>query len=347
MPGINMDKAGIIMDDKFITLAHGAGGLKSRELVEEVMLPAFDNEYLRQMHDGAKLQMTNNIAFTTDSYVVQPLFFNGGNIGKLAVCGTVNDLAMTGAVPKYISVGMIIEEGFAIADLQKIVMTMKEAAAEAGVHIVTGDTKVVDKNKGDGIFINTAGVGEIIQGCDIAPQNVKAGMDVIASGYLGDHAATIMACRHNLQMPGTLKSDCAPLNKLVEKLLQEVPQIAVMRDATRGGAAAVLNEIAGQAGIGIIIDEDKIPVRKEVNGFCDILGFEPLYLANEGKFITFVDKKYTEKVLAVMHQSEYGKDACVIGETNDKAVNEVVLRTTIGGMRIIDMPAGEQIPRIC
>lgn len=347
MRGINMGKGDITMEDKFITMAHGAGGVKSRELVEEIMVPAFDNEYLRQMHDGAKLPVKNNIAFTTDSYVVKPLFFNGGNIGKLAVCGTVNDLAMTGAVPKYISVGMILEEGFPIKDLRTIVDTMSQAAAEAGIYIVTGDTKVVNKNSGDGIFINTAGVGNLIDGCDIAPRNVKPEMDIIVSGYLGDHAAAIMALRHNLQLPDTLKSDCAPLNKLVYKILQTAPKIAVMRDATRGGAAAVLNEIAAQAGVGIIIDEDNLPVRKEVRGFCDILGFDPIYLANEGKMVIFADKTYSSRILAVMHKDVYGKNACIIGSTNSIAPGEVGLRTAIGGIRIIDMPAGEQIPRIC
>lgn len=335
------------MEDKFITMAHGAGGAKSQELVAEIMVPAFDNKYLRQMHDGAKLSVKNNIAFTTDSYVVEPLFFNGGNIGKLAVCGTVNDLAMTGAVPKYISVGMILEEGFPVSELRSIVDTMRQAADEAGVYIVTGDTKVVNKNNGDGIFINTAGIGELIEGCDIAPQNVKPGMDIIVSGYLGDHAAAIMALRHKLQLPDTLKSDCAPLNKLAAKILKAAPGIAALRDATRGGAAAVLNEIAGQAGVGMLIDEECLPVRREVRGFCDILGFDPMYLANEGKMLIFANKADTAKILAVMHADEYGKNACVIGSTNDTAPGEVGLRTTIGGIRIIDMPAGEQIPRIC
>ncbi len=347
MHGINMDKEGIIMDDSFITMAHGAGGLKSRELVEKMMLPAFDNKYLRQMHDGAKLLLKNNIAFTTDSYVVKPLFFRGGNIGKLAICGTVNDLSMTGAIPRYLSVGMIIEEGFPLSDLQTIVNTMREAAQEAGIYIVTGDTKVVDKNSGDGIFINTAGVGELIEGSDIAPQNVRPNMDIIVSGYLGDHAASVMAVRHGLELPENIKSDCAPLNGLVKEVLQAAPQVAVMRDATRGGAAAVLNEIAEQARVGIIIDEEKIPVRKEVKGFCDILGFDPLYLANEGKMIVFVNPKDTAAVLQVMHENRYGKNACMIGTTNDKSCGEVGLRTIIGGIRIVDMPAGEQIPRIC
>ncbi|WP_196592963.1 hydrogenase expression/formation protein HypE [Pectinatus sottacetonis] len=240
-----------------------------------------------------------------------------------------------------------LEEGFPVKDLQKIVNTMHDAAQEAEIYIVTGDTKVVDKNHGDGIFINTAGIGEIITGSNIAPQNVKEDMDVIISGNIGDHAACIMAARHSLALPDTLKSDCAPLNKLIYKILHAVPDIAVMRDATRGGTAAVLNEIAAQSATGIIIDEAELPVRKEVAGFCDILGFDPLYLANEGKFVVFAAKKDTDKILKIMHEDKYGRDACVIGKTNSQSPGEVGLHTIIGGIRIIDMPSGEQIPRIC
>ena len=245
------------MQEEIITMAHGSGGAAGHELMKEVLLPAFDNKYLREMHDGAKLDLsTNKIAFTTDSYVVKPLFFAGGNIGKLAVCGTVNDLAMTGAVAKYISVGMIIEEGFPIKDLREIVSTMRRAADEAGIYIVTGDTKVVNKGSADGIFINTAGVGERIDNVDISPLNAKAGQNIIVSGYLGDHAATIMASRHNLELPDTVKTDCAPLNHMVKEMLTAVPNIAVLRDPTRGGTAAVLNEIAEQAKVGILLEEE-------------------------------------------------------------------------------------------
>ena len=336
------------MLDEVITMAHGSGGLASHELMENILLPAFDNKYLREMHDGAKLNLTTSkIAFTTDSYVVKPLFFAGGNIGKLAICGTVNDLAMTGAEAKYISVGMIIEEGFLFSDLRKIVKTMRQAADEAGVYIVTGDTKVVNKGSADGIFINTAGIGERIEGTDISPLNAKAGQNIIVSGYLGDHATTIMASRHNLQLPEVVKTDCAPLNHMVKEMLTVAPRIAVLRDPTRGGVAAVLNEIATQAQVGILLEEDTIPVREEVRGFCDILGFDPLYLANEGKLIAFVDANDTEKVLSIMHKYEYGKNASVIGKVIDKAIGEVGLKTTVGGIRIVDMPQGEQIPRIC
>lgn len=331
-----------------ITMAHGSGGQAGHELMEKILLPAFDNPILREMHDGAKLDLsTNKIAFTTDSYVVKPLFFAGGNIGKLAVCGTVNDLAMTGAIAKYISVGVIIEEGFPLKDLQEIVNTMRKAADEAGIYIVTGDTKVVNKGCADGIFINTAGVGERIEGVEISPLKAKAGQNIIVSGYLGDHSATIMASRHNLELPSVIKTDCAPLNHMVKEMLTVAPNIAVLRDPTRGGVAAVLNEIAQQAQVGILLEEDSIPVREEVQGFCDILGFDPLYLANEGKLVAFVDQEDTENVLATMHKFEYGKNARVIGKVIDKAIGEVGLRTAIGGIRIVDMPQGEQIPRIC
>ena len=336
------------MLDEVITMAHGSGGQAGHELMEKVFLPAFKNDILAEMHDGAKLDMaTGKLAFTTDSYVVKPLFFAGGNIGKLAVCGTVNDLAMTGAIPKYISVGMIIEEGFKIKDLQELVQTMKAAADEAGVAIVTGDTKVVNKGCADGIFINTAGVGERIAGVDISPLKAKAGQNIIVSGYLGDHSATIMASRHNLDLPDTVKTDCAPLNHMVAKMLEVAPNIAVLRDATRGGVAAVLNEIAEQAQVGILLEEEAIPVREEVRGFCDILGFDPLYLANEGKLVAFVNEEDTKAVLEAMRTFACGENATVIGKVIDKAKGEVGLRTSIGGIRIVDMPQGEQIPRIC
>ena len=336
------------MSNDVITMAHGSGGQAGHDLMEKVLLPAFDNPILREMHDGAKLDLaTNKIAFSTDSYVVQPMFFAGGNIGKLAICGTVNDLAMTGAMAKYISVGMIIEEGFPMSQLKEIAATMRHAADEAGVYIVTGDTKVVNKGSGDGIFINTAGIGERIDGVDISPYNAKAGQNIIVSGFLGDHAATIMATRHQLELPEAVKTDCAPLNHLAAEMLAAAPHIAVMRDPTRGGTAAVLNEIAEQAKVGILLEEDAIPVREEVRGFCDILGLDPLYLANEGKLIAFVNDEDTDKVLEVMHKNKYGKNAKVIGKVIDKAIGEVGLRTAVGGIRIVDMPQGEQIPRIC
>jgi len=336
------------MEQGTIKMDHGSGGKLSQELMEQVILPAYGNPVLNEMHDGASVSTAGNkVAFTTDSYVVKPLFFAGGNIGKLAVCGTVNDLAMTGSVPRYLSVGMILEEGFPIADLRRIVETMCQTAKEAGVMIVTGDTKVVNKGAGDGIYINTAGIGDIIEGTNISPKRVQPGQDVILSGYIGDHATAIMAGRHELVLPTSIQSDCAPLNGLVKEMLTAVPQIAVLRDPTRGGVAATLNEIAEQSGTGILLEEDTIPVRPEVDAVCEILGFDPLYLANEGKLLAFVDAKYSGKLLEIMHKHEFGKDARIIGKVTADAVGQVGMRTSIGGIRIVDMPIGGQIPRIC
>ena len=330
-----------------ITLAHGAGGKISQELMEEVILPAFGNPLLNELHDGATLQTNGKIAFTTDSYVVRPLFFPGGDIGKLAVCGTVNDLAMTGAVPRYLSAGVILEEGFPMKDLKKIVHSMHLAAEEAGVSIVTGDTKVVGKGQADGIFINTAGIGEILPHVQISPKNVKPGMKILLSGFLGDHAVTILAKRHGLELPEHIRTDCAPLAGLTKAMLQAEPNIAVLRDPTRGGLAAVLNEIAAASHTGILIDEDSIPIHPEVQGVCDLLGFDPLYLANEGKVIAFVPAESAELLLSVMRQHPYGENACIIGEVTEEAAGQVGLRTAIGGIRIVDMPLGNLVPRIC
>ncbi len=335
-----------MVSDK-ITLAHGAGGKMSQELMEQVILPAYGNPLLNEMHDGAAVNMSGHVAFTTDSYVVQPLFFAGGNIGKLAVCGTVNDLAMTGAIPRYISAGLILEEGFPIADLKRILATMRQMADEAGIYIVTGDTKVVDKGKADGIFINTAGIGDIIPGTQISPKHVKPGMKVILSGYIGDHAAAIMAGRHDLALPESVQTDCAPLNHMTQAMLAAAPDIAVLRDPTRGGVAAVLNEIAEASNCGILIDEEQIPIHPEVQGVCDILGFDPLYLANEGKCVAFVPADKADAVLAAMQVDKYGKNARVIGEVTAEAAGQVGMRTAIGGIRVVDMPLGNIVPRIC
>ncbi len=334
-------------EHEYITLAHGAGGKISQELMEEVILPEFGNPILNEMHDGARLNLSGKLAFTTDSYVVQPLFFNGGNIGKLAVCGTVNDLAMTGAVPKYISAGVILEEGLQVKDLRKIAHTMREMAEEAGIAIVTGDTKVVERGKCDGIYINTAGIGELIEGVEISPRKVQPGMKVLLSGFLGDHAATILAGRHGLELPETVKTDCAPLADMTQALLKAAPHTAVLRDPTRGGVAAVLNEIASASKCGIIIEEEDIPIREEVQGVCDMLGFDPLYLANEGKCVAFVPAEEAEAALSAMKESPYGREARIIGETTAEAPGQVALRTAIGGLRVVDMPLGNLVPRIC
>ena len=327
-----------------ITLAHGAGGKFSADLLHEIILPNFDNEILNELHDGAKI---GKLAMTTDSYVVRPIFFRGGNIGKLSICGTVNDLAVTGAVPKFISVGLILEEGFPIDDLKSILASMSAAASEAGVKIVTGDTKVVGKGQADGIFINTAGVGELIDGVNISVKKICAGMKILVSGFIGDHATTILAERHGLELPPNIKSDCAPLNKMIREMLDVEPKISMLRDVTRGGLAAVLNEIAASSNSEIIIDEEKIPVRPEVQGVCDILGFDVLELANEGKIIAIVPKNSAEKILDVMHKNIYGENAEIIGEVTENHVGRVGLKTKIGSIRIVDTPIGNLVPRIC
>lgn len=327
-----------------ITLAHGAGGKLSAELINEIILPHFDNEFLHELHDGAKI---GNLAMTTDSYVVRPVFFRGGDIGKLSICGTINDLAVTGAIPKFISAGVILEEGFAVDDLKKIVASMSAAAKESGVKIVTGDTKVVGKGQADGIFINTAGIGELIDGVDISAKNIRAGMKIILSGFIGDHSTTILAERHGLQLPPNIKSDCAPLNKMIREMLEVEPKIAMLRDVTRGGLAAVLNEIAAAAKVEIIIDENKIPIREEVKGVCEILGFDALELANEGKIIAIVPKNSSEKILAAMKNNPYGKNSAIIGEVTENSTARVGLKTKIGSVRIVDAPIGNLVPRIC
>ena len=336
------------MEHDVITMAHGAGGQLSHALMEEVVLPALGNMLLNVLHDGAVLPLTGRTAFTTDSYVVQPHFFPGGSIGRLAVCGTVNDLSMTGAAPAYLSLAVILEEGFPIAALRRIVADIAAAAEEAGVSIVTGDTKVVPRGCGDGIYINTAGVGTMLAGADIAPTNITAGMDIIVSGTLGDHAATVMAARHGLTLPPEIQSDCAPLCHLTAAMIAAAGDgIAVLRDPTRGGVAASLNELAEAAGVGILLDEAAIPVHPAVQGVCDILGFDPLTLANEGKLLAFVPPEDTERVLAVMHADPHGRAACVIGHTTAEAPGSVGLCTALGGIRVVDLPLGELVPRIC
>lgn len=336
------------MSSKLIQMAHGSGGKLSHDLIKNVMWPAFANDILGEMHDGAQLTIGGaRLAFSTDSYVVKPLFFPGGDIGKLAVCGTVNDVAMNGAIPLYLSAGFVLEEGFPIESLERIVASMHKAAAEAGVQIVTGDTKVVEKGAVDGIYINTAGIGQIIDGIQISGSNARPQQDIILNGYLGEHSLAVMSERHGLEFPQSVMSDCAPLNGLVRELLTAVPQIKVLRDPTRGGLATTLNEIASQSQVGIMLDESQIPVSPAVKAACDILGFDPLYMANEGKMLIFVDKEYTREVLRVMHQHDYGRAGRIIGEVVDKSPGKVGLRTQIGGVRLLDMLIGDQLPRIC
>lgn len=330
-----------------VMLGHGGGGRLSQQLIGDLFLKYFGNPVLNTLEDAASLILPQRkIAFTTDSYVVTPRFFPGGNIGKLAVCGTVNDLAMRGAVPLYLSVGFIIEEGFPVYDLTEIVQTMAATAAAAGVQIVTGDTKVVNKGAADGVFINTAGIGIIDETVNISVTGAKPGDKVIISGTIGDHGMTIMSMREGLSFKADLSSDCAPLNGMVKELLRIKDNLHVLRDPTRGGVASTLNEIAGSSGVGILIDEASLPFKPQVKASCELLGLEPLHLANEGKLIAVVDGSAAEDALQVLRSHEYGKDACIIGEIVE-STRRVALRTVIGSTRIIDVASGELLPRIC
>jgi hydrogenase expression/formation protein HypE len=331
-----------------ILLDHGSGGRASHELIERFFVPRFQNPFLNEMNDSAVFDLKGGkLAFTTDSYVVDPIFFPGGDIGSLAVCGTVNDLAMRGARPCYLSVGFIIEEGFPLSDLELILISMERAAKEAGVQIVTGDTKVVPKGAADKIFINTSGIGLIPEGLDIAGQNARPGDALLLSGTLGDHGLTILSKREGLAFESSLKSDAAPLNHLVQEMLQAGPGLHVLRDPTRGGLATTLNEIAGQSQVGLEIWEEAIPIRDSVSAASEILGLDPLYVANEGKLIAILPQPQAEAVLAVMKKNPYGQDAAIIGEVKAENPGKVVMKTIIGGKRLVDMLTGEQLPRIC
>ena len=331
-----------------VTLAHGGGGKLSQQLIEKLFVSQFQNRYLNAQHDGAVFNVEKGkIAFSTDSYVIDPIFFPGGDIGKLAITGTINDLAMCGALPLYLSVGLIIEEGFPMEDLWKIIVSMKTAADESGVKIITGDTKVVDRGKADKLFINTAGVGIVPEGITIDPQRATAGDRIILSGPIAEHGIAIMSLREGLTFETTIKSDCASLHSLVGRMFEASKDIHVLRDPTRGGLASALNEVARKANKGIMIDENLIPVEESVKGACELLGLDPLYVANEGKLIAFVSPQDAEKVFSVMKTHPLGKDAVIIGEVADDHPGLVVMRTSIGGKRIVDMLSGEQLPRIC
>ena len=337
-----------IFDYKNILLAHGGGGKLSHQLIQKMFVQQFDNALLKPLHDGAVFTVNGTrFAFSTDSYVINPIFFPGGNIGELAVNGTVNDLAMCGAQPLYLSSAFIIEEGFAIEDLWRVVQAMNDAAKKAGVLLVTGDTKVVDKGKGDKIFINTSGIGIIPEGRNISPMNANVGDAIILSGTIAEHGIAIMSVREGLQFETAIVSDTAALNGLVEEMFATSKNIHVLRDATRGGVATVLNEIAESANIGITVAEEKIPVLDEVKGACEMLGFDPLYVANEGKFLAFVQSSDAEKILEVMRNNPQGKNAVIIGEVVAEHPNTVVMKSKIGGNRVVDMLSGEQLPRIC
>lgn len=335
--------------ENIITLAHGSGGSATLALIDNVFKKYFKNDILSAGDDSARLDMGNsrNIVFTTDSFVVTPIFFKGGNIGKLAVCGTVNDLATSGATPLYLSCGFIIEEGFSFEELEKIVESMAVMAEECGVKIVTGDTKVVQKGAVDKIFINTSGIGILPEGVDISGRNAKTGDKIIVSGTIGDHGSCILLERENMGFQAEIKSDCAPLAGMVQDMLRVTRQLHVLRDPTRGGVATTLNEIAAQSNVTVQIYEEKLPVKREVQGVCELLGMDPLYMANEGKLLIFVPGDKAGDVLEVLKKNDYGKDAAIIGEVINESEAKVVLKALSGGTRIIKLLAGDQLPRIC
>jgi len=332
-----------------VQLAHGGGGRLSQILIEKLFLGAYGNPALRQLHDGAVLATGGGrLALSTDSFVVRPLFFPGGDIGSLAVHGTVNDVAMCGARPLAIAAGFILEEGFPMADLWRIAESMRDAAAAAGVPVVTGDTKVVDRGKGDGVYVNTTGIGWVAEGVEISPQRARPGDAVLVSGEIATHGIAIMSVREGLEFETALETDSAPLNGMVERILAAGGDgVHVLRDPTRGGVASALNEIAGQAKVGMRLEEGSLPVREEVRGACEILGFDPLYVANEGKCLAIVAPEAADAVLAAMKADPHGREATVIGTVVQDHPGRVYLRSSIGGLRIVDMLSGEQLPRIC
>ena len=331
-----------------ILLDHGAGGKMSHQLTLDVLLPVFNSPMLADLDDGAVFDAGGKrLAFSTDTYTVDPIFFPGGNIGDLAINGTVNDIAMCGASPRYLSVGLILEEGFPIADLKAIVNQMGMSAEAADVSIVTGDTKVVPKGAVDKIFINTSGIGVLDDGIDVACKNARSGDLILLSGTIADHGVTILAKREGLSFDISVQSDSAPLNHLTRRMFESSRLIHVLRDPTRGGVATSLNEIAQASGVGIKLFEDKIPVNPEVRGMCELLGLDPLYLANEGKLLAFVAPQDAEAVLSVMQKDPVARDACIIGEVISDNPGRVFMQTRIGGKRIVDMLTGEQVPRIC
>lgn len=338
-----------ISDYPAVLLAHGGGGRLMHMLIERMFLPAFHNPALDVLHDGAVLEVNGaRLAFSTDSFVVSPLFFPGGDIGSLAVHGTVNDLAMCGARPLALSAGLIMEEGLPMQDLWRIVQSMQAAAQAVAVPIVTGDTKVVDRGKGDGIFINTTGLGLIPPGIQVSPRRARPGDLVLINGDIAVHGIAIMSVREGLGFETELKSDSAPLHDLVACLLDVAGQgIHVLRDPTRGGVASALNEIAAQARVGIRLEEARLPIREEVRGACEILGLDPLYVANEGKCLVIVEREQAERVLAAMREHPLGREAAIIGEVVADHPGKVFLRSRIGGLRVVDMLSGEQLPRIC
>ena len=342
-----------IFDHQQIVLGHGSGGKLTADLIDHVFLPAFKNPTLDKLDDQAVVTVGSaRLAFTTDSFVVTPIFFPGGDIGRLAVHGTVNDLAMSGARPLYLSAAFILEEGLAVDDLRRVVESMRAAAAEADVQFVTGDTKVVNRGKGDQVFITTTGIGVVEGGANISADRARAGDQIILSGYIGDHGMAIMSQRENLEFEGTILSDCASLHGLVASMLSTpstrgMDFIHCLRDPTRGGAATTLNEIAKRSKVGMLLREKSIPVRESVKGACELLGLDPLYVANEGKLLAIVAPEMAPVVLRQMQQHPLGSDAAIIGEVVTDHPGMVLMKTQIGGTRVLDVMFGEQLPRIC
>lgn len=337
-----------IRDRGYVILGHGSGGKLSHDLIATRFLPAFDNESLRAGNDAGIVSLpVGPLAISTDAHVVWPLFFPGGDIGKLAVCGTVNDVAMMGARPQYLTASFILEEGLEIGLLEKVVESMQAAASEAGVQIVAGDTKVVERGKADGLYISTAGVGTLLPDVSIGGANAQPGDVVIVSGALGDHGIAVLGARGELGFESDLVSDVAPLNHLVAAILAVSARVHVLRDPTRGGLATTLNEIARQSQVSIVLQENRLPVRPAVRAACEMLGFDPLYIANEGKLVAIVARGDAETVLATMRQTRYGEEAVIIGEVTNTAPGRVLLKTDFGSTRIVDMLMGEMLPRIC
>jgi hydrogenase expression/formation protein HypE len=332
-----------------IVLSHGSGGMLSRKLVKDVFLQEFKDEILKELNDSAVFNgFQGRLAYTTDSYVIDPIFFPGGDIGRLSVCGTVNDLSMVGARPAFLSASFIIEEGFLIDDLRLIVKSMKIASNEACIRIVCGDIKVVPKGSADKIFITTSGIGFVPNGINVSPKRIRPTDKVILSGFIGDHGIAIMSVREGLSFQTEIRSDVSPLNRLVESMIKIAPKdIHALRDPTRGGLAATLNEFVEDSNFGIKIYENRVPIREEVRSACELLGLDPFYVANEGKLIAIVSNESAEEVLAVIRKHPYGKDAQIIGEVVEAHSGVVSVQTQIGGSRILSTPAGEQLPRIC
>ena len=338
-----------VLRDTHVTLSHGSGGKASHTLFEAVIAPAFTDPLLETQDDAAvfTLSGTERLAFTTDSYVVSPLFFPGGDIGKLAVHGTINDLAAAGATPRFLSVGFILEEGLEVDVLRRVVQSMAEAAAAAGVRIVTGDTKVVHRGKADRLFVNTSGVGVVREGCALSTANARPGDRVLVSGFVGDHGMAVMLAREALEMEAEIASDSAPVHTLAAAVLDAAPGARTLKDPTRGGVATTLNEIALQSDVCITVDEERVPVRAEVRGACEMLGIDPLHIANEGKLLAVVPPDEADAALAAMRAHPLGMRAALIGEVSAAPEGMVVLRTGIGGSRVLDMLVGDPLPRIC